>query len=576
MKSEKNENSLKFLKEKIINPNLAYDMDDEEEIYNHNFLNNEEDEENIEIKESNNIESSPNQAISQEKEKENKVSKDPIVLIPKATNNNSNILPQQLSSIKLVKCKIHNKDYLKLDKNNFEIICQKCIDNEKESQLIIINDFDSDEFKFNCYKHIESKGSFYCEDCKGFICKMCFAEEHRSHKCHLPEIIKNEFEQNIQESIDNSSKLSPILNNNINDIKKIYENIKKQKQDIMVIPQNTLKIISNNNDNEINSLRNKTYEKFFGLDKEVNENYVSFNIIKEKTKKYLEQLKAINDKINNKENDPKFDLCNYHREQSNLLNEILNYINSSFNFINIRINNTNNKFEENEEKIENALNLMNKEISNYEKICISSILTGRENRSIILRRYHHFSHNEIKYFKNTIIGFGADDNICLSGLSLCGLYISKRKMKPVINDNNTNENISKDGESNNEEIKKFIPIQITISTMINQIEGQKLFSQEFQLSTVKGSDDPAQIINFEKGVKMYKEKLYLIRVENLSNNNYIDIWTGSVKTRKKNIQIIKCNNTGIQFVFKQAQGIQTDFEEFENGIIEGILYSSYK
>ena len=48
------------------------------------------------------------------------------------------------------------------------------------------------------------------------------------------------------------------------------------------------------------------------------------------------------------------------------------------------------------------------------------------------------------------------------------------------------------------------------------------------------------------------------------------------KNKKKNIQIIKCNNTGIQFVFKQTQGIQTDFEEFENGIIEGILYSSYK
>ena len=569
MKKEKNENSSKFLNEKIINPNIAYDMDDEEE-YNNDFLNIEEDGNIIEKKDD--IESSP-KIMS----KENKISEEEEEkpLIQKMTNNYSNVPVEKLSSIKLIKCKIHNKDYLKLNKNNFGIICQKCIDNGNESQLIIINEFDSDEYKYNCYKHYESKGSFYCEECKTFICKMCFAEEHRRHKCHLPEIIKKEFTQNIEECIDYSSKLSPILNDNINNITKIFENIKKQKKDIMVIPQNTLKIISNNNYNEINSLQNKIFEKFLGLDKEVNENYVSFNIIKDKTQKYLEQLKTINDKINNNENNPKFNLCDYHREQTNLLNEILNYINSSFNFINIRLKNTNNKLEENKEKIENSLNLMNKEISNYEKSCISSILTGRENRSIILRRYHHFSHNEIKYFKNTIISFAANDNIFISGISICGLYKKKKKIKNITNNND--QDIINDEESNNEsKVKNEIPIQITISTISNQVEGQKLFTQQSNLSIVKGSDDPAQIINFDKGLKIYKEKLYLIRIENLSENNYIDIWTGSVKTRKKNIQVIQCNNTGIQFVFKQAQGMQTDFEEFENGIIEGILYSTNK
>ena len=155
-------------------------------------------------------------------------------------------------------------------------------------------------------------------------------------------------------------------------------------------------------------------------------------------------------------------------------------------------------------------------------------------------------------------------------------YIKKKKKIKNITNNN-DQDIINDEESNNEsKVKNEIPIQITISTISNQVEGQKLFTQQSNLSIVKGSDDPAQIINFDKGLKIYKEKLYLIRIENLSENNYIDIWTGSVKTRKKNIQVIQCNNTGIQFVFKQAQGMQTDFEEFENGIIEGILYSTNK
>ena len=66
-------------------------------------------------------------------------------------------------------------------------------------------------------------------------------------------------------------------------------------------------------------------------------------------------------------------------------------------------------------------------------------------------------------------------------------------------------------------------------------------------------------------------------MENLSENNYIDILTGRVgEIKKKNIQVIRCHNTGIQFLFKQAEGISTDFDEFNQGIIEGVLYSYNK
>ena len=410
---------------------------------------------------------------------------------------------------------------------------------------------------------------------------MCFAEEHRTHKCHLPEIIIKEFEKNVQESIDYSNELNPILNNKINDIKKLYDTLKQQKIDVMKIPQNTLKIVSNNNSNQIDILLDKSFETFQGIDNEIHDNYITHKILKNKTHEYLEILKNIINDINDidKKDEIKFDLCKYHKEKSFLLKEIYNYINSSFNFINIILNNTNNKFEQNEEKIENSINLMNKEISNYEKSCISSIITGRENRAIILRRYIHFSHNEIKYFKTSIISFASNEYVFLSGLSLCGLYIKKKKNQSNNNNDNNNNNETNNIESNenNEIINKKILIEITISTMSNQVEGEKLYSQKCELSGVRSSDEPALIINFEKGVKILKEKLYLIKIENLSDNNYIDIWTGSVGTiKKKNIQVIRCHNTGRQFLFKHAEGMQTDFDEFENGIIEGVLYSTNK
>ena len=113
--------------------------------------------------------------------------------------------------------------------------------------------------------------------------------------------------------------------------------------------------------------------------------------------------------------------------------------------------------------------------------------------------------------------------------------------------------------------------------MINQIEGEKIFSQKCVLTSVRRIEEPAVIIHFEKGVNIVKEKLYLIKIENLSDNNYIDILTGRVpELKKKNIQVIRCHNTGIQFLFKQAEGITTDFDEFNQGIIEGVLYSYSK
>jgi hypothetical protein len=296
---DKNNFDIKILSEKITNTNMQYDIDEDFNINNNSPKLDEKiknDDEILDFKEPS--------SLNTETQKENVQTKK--ILIPK------------LSSIKLVKCKIHNKEYLKLIPNNFEVVCEKCIEEGNESQLEIINRTESEEEEennYNCYIHQESKGSFYCDECKKFICKMCFAEEHRTHKCHLPEIIIKEFVKNVQESIDYSNELSPILNENINNIKKIYETLKQQKSDIMKVPQNTLKIISNNNSNQIDLLLDKSFEKFQGIDNEIHDDYITHNILKEKTNEYLETIKNIINDINNidEKDITKFDLCKYHK-----------------------------------------------------------------------------------------------------------------------------------------------------------------------------------------------------------------------------------------------------------------------
>ena len=575
-KKVKGSSFLKAISNKINNIETTYDID--EEYPNNNNTN------------SINMNTSNTNDIQGNTENNNNILKESIVL----PDNNQSQSPKNLSPINSVYCKYHKKTYLKLNQNNFEIICQKCLEEGNKSQLDIETTATSENFEnsydnsdFNCYVHNDIKSSFYCDECKEFICKMCFAEEHRKHKCHLPEIIKKEFIEKLDESINCASELTPVFNENIIDIKRIYENMKKQKDDIEKIPTNVIKIIFNNNETQVNLMKEKVKQNMLGIDDEINDNYSSFNIIQDRLKKYFELLENIMNDLNNKDNkifENNFQLCEYHKKESDLLNEISNYIKTSLNFIQIRLKNTNDKYEENKEKIDNSMNMLKKEISNYEKSCTSSIITGRQSRSIILRRYIHFSHNEIKYFKSSIIGFASNNNIFLTGISLCGLYIKKNKKIKAISletpkDTNNNENTIK-SPNNSQEIVEEIPkldIQVTISSMINQIEGEKIFSQKCVLTGVRRIEEPAVIIHFEKGVNIVKEKLYLIKIENLSDNNYIDILTGRVpELKKKNIQVIRCHNTGIQFLFKQAEGITTDFDEFNQGIIEGVLYSYSK
>ena len=493
----------------------------------------------------------------------------------------------KLLLIKYAVCVNHGKSFLKIDQTNFEIVCEKCIEEGVKSQLEINVNLNNSEYVdedrkiFNCFLHQDSKGSFYCDDCKEFVCNMCFADIHKEHKCHLPNVIKDEFANDLMEEIDNFNILRPLLDDSVSDIKKISDNLKSQKDNIMKIPQNVLKTMGVNNENQIELLSKKANEKFMGLDKEVNDDVFTFNSIKEKNKKYFEILNKIINEINSKENN--FDLCGYHKDKIELLNEISNHIKSSFNFVNIRLNDTNSKFNDNKDEIENSTNLINKEISNYEKSCISSISTGRLNRVIVLQRYIRFVHGEIKYFKNSLIGFASNDNIFLTGLVLCGLHIKRKKNKSKNNDNPNNETQSENNnettkEEEIEDIKKIkIPIVITVSKMVNQTEGEQLYSQKCELTGVRGGGDPCVNINFDKGINITKEKLYLIKIENLSDDNYTDIWSGSVgKINRKDIQVLRCHNTGIQFLFKSVIGIQTDFDEFEQGIIGGVLYSPNK
>ncbi len=544
---------------------ISYDIDDENNISSESDKNEIEDEDNNFTEDEN---KTPISLIKKEiTENENKT---PISLIKKEITENTN----HYFPLTNIYCSLHQTDYLKFDTNSFKIVCTKCMEEGKENNIKFSNTNKDtkkekkifDEETITCINHNNKKGCFYCDQCKEFICKFCFAEEHRMHKCHLPEIISEEFKKYINDSINNAETLKPVLDNTIDEVSKISSNLKVQKNEIIKVPSASISNITFNNKNQIEEFLNKFNILLDNLDNDVNSDYERHNKIKEKIQVYIKELDEISKQIKNEDNSlNNFQLCIFHKKSKEKITEIFNFITNSFNFLDNKLTSLIKKCENTKPTLLNDITLLNKSLSNYENTSMSSILTGQASNSILLRRFLRFIHNEIKFFKNTSLIVKSNSQIFLSGLSICGIYISKKK----INDPNNNLNIDLLNRGSID-----IKVNIFVYDIEKGIKGENIFEENFKIYGITDKNDPSQIVNFSKGVKFYAEDNYLIAIENISSNSYCDLWVGNTGNVNQNHeQKIKCHNTDTEFVFQETKGIQTDFDEFNSGIIEGILYS---
>ena len=67
---------------------------------------------------------------------------------------------------------------------------------------------------------------------------------------------------------------------------------------------------------------------------------------------------------------------------------------------------------------------------------------------------------------------------------------------------------------------------------------------------------------------------YEIVIENLEEEKYCDLWAGSVAKTLfgKNEQTVKSNNSESYFTFFRETDKESDFNEIEQGIVDGILF----
>jgi hypothetical protein len=322
----------------------------------------------------------------------------------------------------------------------------------------------------------------------------------------------------------------------------------------------TTNIIKKSLDEKMKELNKTFIEIYEGFD---NDNESIFEGVKQLKLNIKNALLDI-EELNNNLNDNSLNSINkveILQEGHKKYKEIEKLVKQSNNILNaITMNDFNTKENNNKKKLQKEN--INSSLKTLENSVKYSIQSGSNSECYHLNRFKSFQHHDLKFFKSTSLCFSTKKNITLFGLNICSLYFHKKQIK---NPNFIMQKIDERG---------FLNIEIVIKNN-NEIK----FKENKKLYGAINVNDPIISIFFSSPVNIEKDNNYIITINNLSKDNfYADFWTGSCPsiTHDNLNQLIHCNCTGIYFAFTSPDGIQSDFNEFSIGIIEGIIYSTTK
>lgn len=124
-------------------------------------------------------------------------------------------------------------------------------------------------------------------------------------------------------------------------------------------------------------------------------------------------------------------------------------------------------------------------------------------------------------------------------------------------------------------IKELKNDEISNPSSIINVTNEELISENFLMREIKNSIDPTIVYYLNKSINISPDKTYIITISNLNKEVYLDLWTGEVSKYFINLmtQGIKCNSSHIKFEFTPPEGFESDFNEFNSGIISDLIYS---
>ena len=504
-----------------------------------------------------------------------------------STDSKKDLLANQIEQIEIkeliplsFKCKKseHDTKYITLDKKKENLICKKCL-NEGflETNLENNEEFNPNDYNDNikCLtSYCENKPYYFCKTCKDFICYYCLIKKDKNntqsniHYTHDIESINyesNSFKDDIITEIQTLDKLKVLINCIADSNKEKSVEIKERNNTNKNLVENYMKkscdkltdiIIKNNN-----LITDEYLNKFFeNKDNEVKDLQTSTEQNVKKVKDILSDLQEIKNNINENDltDEDKSELVykqkNFFEECKTLLkngNDLISSTNQNIKYID-DINT--------QKKYNDAIIYYNNFIKNNENTISQRIKsTSKAKKSYKLNRFISYKHENTKYFNSTIVEILCNRDATLYGLYLCGLHIPSKKLKEM------------DYSSLPFDERKKININIKI---LENGVNEPLINENKILLVIISNNDPLNEIFFEKSIEIKRDVKYEIIIENLDEEKYCDLWIGSVAKTLfgKNEHTVKSNNSESYFTFFREINKGSDFNEFEQGIVDGILF----
>ena len=479
------------------------------------------------------------------------------------------------SILKRVQCSIHHgekQNYLSIDPKTFQIICTLCEKEglkSKKKNLIIVapelsnveesninNNQENEQSNHFCYKHQTEPSLFYCEECAQFICKTCFATEHRNHSSSTFDLISDVIKEKINKLHEDLENLNITLEKNKNSLEKKSEYFDNKKKTF----QQNLDTVNQHISNALNE-KSAEYETqiesfFNGVDKEVELNLTKIEIKRKESAKMYEEFKKMEEEISQINDDHK--VCLYKKEKDEIIQENNKFLTEIKDFLQEQLSQTKERVEKEEKNFQEKCDNFKKTIDVYESSVLSTLNSGIPNICSRVRRLCRYSYEKSKYFKKDSLCMIVSQNINLTGFALCGLYFEQDQ---PIKTYKVNLKLYEVDDANNfsNDLKAMLSIDVDIPTITNVV-------------------DPVYQFYLLKSYLISKDKFYFIILENLSEDVFINTWSGTIYKDKKNFNmnetnIVYANNENIKFTFMNAFGVESDLNEFSGGIISDVIYS---
>ena len=479
------------------------------------------------------------------------------------------------SILKRVQCSIHHgekQNYLSIDPKTFQIICTLCEKEglkSKKKNLIIVapelsnveesninNNQENEQSNHLCYKHQTEPSLFYCEECAQFICKTCFATEHRNHSSSTFDLISDVIKEKINKLHEDLENLNTTLEKNKNSLEKKSEYFDNKKKTF----QQNLDTVNQHISNALNE-KSAEYETqiesfFNGVDKEVELNLTKIEIKRNESAKMYEEFKKMEEEISKINDDHK--VCLYKKEKDEIIQENNKFLTEIKGFLQDQLSQTKERVEKEEKNFQEKCDNFKKTIDVYESSVLSTLNSGIPNICSRVRRLCRYSYEKSKYFKKDSLCMIVSQNINLTGFALCGLNFEQDQ---PIKTYKVNLKLYEVDDANNfsNDLKEMLSIDVDIPTITNVV-------------------DPVYQFYLLKSYLISKDKFYFIILENLSEDVFINTWSGTIYKDKKNFNmnetnIVYANNENIKFTFMNAFGVESDLNEFSGGIISDVIYS---